>query len=318
MALQNSSNFANASAVYRTLFQEAFLGEEDSTWEAFTHQESITGTSFEYTFLTALPRAREWVGNKQFKSTRANKHRIDVKNYEASTSVSNIDYHQNPDGVGSQIRRWLSATRGFMNQLVIKKLLRGDVDLCFDGQPLFSTAHPNGPGGGTQSNTNTNALSQTNYRAAVVAMRALKDETGASIKVKPDLLLVGPAKEYIARDLSEARSRVVAVDDSGAESGTRVAAAAIENVSSNDGVRIIVDSEIASGSDGSGADTSNYWFLMDSRYPCMVVATARAPEPTDNTNEFQAEGADYKFSIWAQLAIGYGIWHGVFAGRSST
>lgn len=317
MSIADKTNFQNASAVYRTLFQEAFVGKENSNFEAYTHQEGVTGTSFEYRFLSALPRLREWAGNKQFKSTRANKHRIEVKDYEASTSVSKVDWNGDPTGVGSSLRQWLSATRGLINAVVVAKLLRGATDTCYDGQPLFSSAHPNGVDGATQSNTSTNAFSQANYRTAVAQMRALKDEGGAALGIKPDLLMVGPALEYTARDVIEARSRVVAVDNTGVESGTRVAAAAIENVSSMDGVRLVIEDEIAGGKNASGAATTNYWFLMDSRFPCMVVATLEALTPKDDVNEFKANTPDFKFSIEGQMAIGYGLWQGVYGGLAT-
>lgn len=308
MAIADRTNYANASAVYKTLFQEAFLGKEESGYEAYTHTETVTGTSFEFRFLTAFPRLREWVGNKVFKSTRANKHRIDVKDYEASTDVSKVDWLQDPQGVGQQIRQWLSSARGLINAIVVKKLLAGDVDTCYDGQPLFSTSHPNGPDGGTQSNTASNAFSQAEYRTRVAQMRALKDEGGAPLGMRPRILLVGPALEYAARDALEARDRVVGVNNTGTEASTSVVAATtIENVSSSDGVRIIVDEEI----------TGNKWFLIDPRFPPMVVATAQSLSPSDNTGEFLATTPDYKFSIEGQLAVGYGLWQGIFGGLAS-
>ena len=321
MGITSKSNFENASAIYRTLFDEVFLGEMDPSqdnWQLYSRSEGMTGTAFEYRFLNDLPEARKWIGKKEFKASRANKHRISVEDYEQSTSVSKVDYLQDPEGVGSVLRRWLSGARGHINQLVVEKFLLGDTDVCFDGLSLFNTAHPNGPGGTTQSNRVTTTLSQAAYRTAKSAMRTYKGPSGRPLGIRPDLLMVGPTKEDQARDIIEARDRVVAVDNAGLESGTRVAAAAIENVISGDGVRLLVEPRIGGGVNGAGADTSNMWFLMDSRLPAMVVGIAQAPYPQDDTDEFLAGAAEYHFSIESQLAIGYGLWYGVYAGLATS
>ena len=314
MGITSKSNFDNGSAVYRKLFDDVFLGEmdfSDSNWSLYFGTESITGTSFEYRFLNDLPDPRKWLGMKEFKATRANKHRIDVEDYEASTSVSKVDYLQDPEGVGSTLRSWLASARGYVNSIVIDKFLKGDTDACFDGLSLFNTAHTGGSGVGTQSNRSTTVLSQAGYRTAKAAMRNFKGPSGRPLGVRPDMLLVGPAKEDVARDIIDVKDRVVSVANDGLEAGTRLAAASIENVVSGDGVRLIVEPRIGGNTNGAGTSTSNMWFLIDSRLAPMVVATAQAPNPKDDTSEFLAGAADYHFSIEAQLAVGYGLWQGV-------
>lgn len=322
MGITSKSNFENASAVYRKLFDDVFLGEMDPSadnWELYSRSETMTGTAFEYRFLNDLPDPRKWLGQKEFKASRANKHRIDVEDYEASTSVSKVDFLQDPEGVGSTLRAWLAGARGYVNSLVIDKFLKGDSDNCYDGVSLFNTAHPNGPLGGTQSNRVTTTLSQAAYRTGKAAMRNFKGPSGRPLGVRPDLLLVGPAKEDVARDIIEAKDRIVGLADDGSiDSGTRVAAASIENVVSGDGVRLIVEPRVGGATNGAGTDTSNMWFLIDSRLAPMVVAVAQAPTPVDDTDEFIAGAAEYHFSIESQLAIGYGLWQGVYAGLATS
>lgn len=321
MGITDKTNFDNASTIYRTMFDQVFLGEMATThgnWELYSAAESMTGTAFEYNFLSDLPTARKWLGKKEYKATRANKHLIPVEDYEASTSVGKVDWLQNPKGVGETLRKWLSGARGYVNKLVIEKFLLGDTDTGYDGVSLFSTAHPNGPAGGTQSNRVTTTFSQAAYRTAKTAMRNFKGANGQPLGIRPDLILVGPAKEDIARDVLDAKDRVVAVDAAGLESGTRLAAASIENVVSADGVRIVVEPLIGGGSNGAGTATDNMWFLMDSKLPPMIVATAQVPTPSDDTDEFLSGAAEYHFSIESQLAIGYAIWQGVYAGLATS
>lgn len=319
MSIADRSNLDRASALYKNLFQELFVGKSNEAYKNYTLVDSVTqGTSYEFAFLSAMPKIRKWTGNKQFAQTRANRFNIPIENVEVSTMVSKVDWKLNPNFVGKAIRSFLTGTASnHINQLIVAKLLRGATDTCYDGLPLFSTSHPDGPGGGAQSNTSTNALTLANYRTAREGMRGLKDERGTNLGIRPDVLLVGPALESRAKEILEARDRIVAVDSSGAESGTRVAAASVENVSATDGVRIVVDPDI-DGVDATGTSTKYYWFLIDSRYQPMVWAEGEALGPTDNTNEYLSTTPDYKFSVEGMAAWGFGVWQGIFAGRASS
>ncbi len=321
MGISNKQNLAGSSTVYKKMFDEVFLGTNDPTnenYKLYSDVQTITGETYEYHFLNDFPEPRKWLGQKEFKAVMAHSYTMSVEDYEASTSVTKVQWLQNPEGVGSTLRKWLTNVGGFINGLVVAELLKGDTELSFDNVSMFNSAHPNGPNGGTQGNTSTITFSQAQYRAAKAQMRGLKGPSGRSLGLRPDLLIVGPAKEDLARDVIQAKDRVAAVSAGGVESGTRVAAASIENVVSGDGIRLIVDPRLAGGSDGSGADTSNYYFLIDSRFTPMVVAVAEGVSPADDTNEFHNADASYHFSLEAQLAIGYGMWFGVYAGRATS
>jgi phage major head subunit gpT-like protein len=71
-----------------------------------------------------------------------------------------------------------------------------------DGVALCSASHPNGPEvSGTQSNTNTLALSIPNVETCRLAMQAYKDDKGNMVQSVPDTLIVPPALEYTATQL---------------------------------------------------------------------------------------------------------------------
>lgn len=320
MGINNKSNFENRTTMFQVLFDEVFLGQQETMYELYTDSRSITGnTAFEFNFLNDLPESRQWDGEKEFRSTRANKHRIPVKDYEASTAVSKIDWNHDPEGVGSTLRSWMSAANGYLNKIVVAKFLRGDTDTGYDGVSMFSTAHPNGPAGSEQSNRVATTFSQAAYRVAKSTMKNLKGPSGRPLQITPNLLLVGPNNEDEALDVLEASTRLQSIAADGTlDGGTRVAAASIENIQVGDGVRIIVEPRITGGVDGAGADTSEYWFLIDSSKSPMILAIAQAPNAQDDTNEFLDKTADYHFSIEAQLAVGYGLWQYVYAGLATS
>lgn len=302
----NSNNFANASAFYAAIFSEVFQGDSlhADNYVKYCKVDSQVGTSYEFDFLSSFPFFRKWLGPKVSKSTRANKYRIPVEKYEATTTVEQVYFNQQPTLVGAQIRTWMGAARGLINKLVIDTLVTGNSVLGYDGVAFFGTTHPLDDGN-TQSNYSTTALSQTAYRAAATAMMAFTDSVGRPLGIVPRKLLVGPANAYIARDILEAKSRTQGITAAGLldASSAVVAAAGIDNVVSNDGVELIVDNFLT----GTAA---NYWFLIGEAADGkpMIVNIARAPEPKDNTTQYIQGSPTYDFSIEAELAVGFGLW----------
>lgn len=309
--ITNGSDFANASTVYNSIFSEVFQGDSASAdnYVKYCKVDSRLGTNYEFDFLSGFPLPREWAGKKISKSTRANKFRIPTKPYESTTSVDLIEYKQQPELVGSQLRSWLSGARGFINNIVVDKLI-DTTDLGYDGVAFYSTAHPMDDGS-TQSNKTTAALSQTTYRAAAVAMMGFTDTVGRPLGIVPKKLIVGPALAYVARDIIEAKSRTQGLTAAGLldQGASNIAAASIDNVVSNDGVEIVVEPLLV----GTAA---NYWFLVGEAADAkpMVCNIATAPYPTDNTTQYLPDNARYDFSIQAELSVGRGLWQCIYAG----
>lgn len=315
MTITNGQNFANASTAYSAIFSEVFQGDSASSnnYEKYCLVDSRKGTNYEFDFLNGFPLPREWKGKKVSKSTRANKVRIETKPYESTTSVSVVEFDQQPELVGAQLRSWLGGARNFINKLVVDALVENStVYTDVDGVAFFSTAHPL-DNGGTQSNTTTSALSQTTYRAAANAMMGFTDQAGRPLGIVPKKLIVGPALQYTARDIIEAKYRTQGMTSTGTvDSGTIVTAAAIDNVVSNDGVELIVEPLLV-------GTYANYWFLVGEAGDAkpMVCNIAQAPSPSDNTAEYLPNNARYDFSIVAQLSIGKGVWQTCYGGLVS-
>lgn len=310
MTITNGQNFANASTAYQAIFAEVFQGDStrSENYNKYCLVDSRIGSNYEFDFLSGFPLPTEWKGKKISKSTRANKFRIPTKPYAATTSVDMIEYDQQPNLVGQQIRSWLGGARGFINKLVVDKLV-DTTSLGYDGVAFYSTAHLNDDGT-TQSNKTTSALSQATFRAAANAMSAFTDNAGRPLGIRPAKLIVGPALQYIARDIIEAKTRTQGITGTGTvDTSTVVAAAAIENVVSNDGIELVVEPFLV-------GTYANYWFLVGEAADAkpMVVNVAKAPYPTDNTSLYLPNNARYDFSIEAQLSIGYGLWQCIYAG----
>ena len=312
MATIGSNNFTNASAFYAAIFSEVFQGDSlhADNYTKYCKVDSQTGVRYEFDFLSSFPRFRKWLGPKVSKSTRANKFSIDVEKYEATTTVGQVSFNQQPLLVGSQIREWMGAARGLINDQVVQLLETANTAVGYDGVAFCGTTHPL-DSGSTQTNYSTSALSQTSYRAAAVAMMAFTDPVGRPLGIIPKKLIVGPSLAYIARDIVEAKNRTQGITSGGVLDGAAsvVGAASIDNIVSNDGVELIIEPYL----------TSNHWFLIGEAADAkpVVVNIARAPEPKDDTTEYISGNSVYNFSIEAELAIGFGLWSCMYGNFAS-
>ncbi len=80
----------------------------------------------------------------------------------------------------------------------------------FDGQPLFSTAHPGYPGSGQSfSNrlTNSASLCFTAYQQVLANLKTTVDERGILIMQIPKTLVVHPQNEVVAREILNSAGR---------------------------------------------------------------------------------------------------------------
>ncbi|MEQ8959777.1 MAG: Mu-like prophage major head subunit gpT family protein [Coleofasciculus sp. C2-GNP5-27] len=255
--------------------------------EQFTDVVPVDGTSLDYGFLDNMPSLKDWIGNKAYESLRANSHSIPVQPKEASFAISRVQVQGDRHGmIAKSLSDQAAAGSQLKDELVIDKLLAGFSDTGYDGVAFFSTAHPNGPSNGTQSNTATSALASAAFDTARETMRKLRSESGRSLNIRPNILLVGPSLETTALDIVKAELT------GGGNSNSRASY----------GVEVVVSPRIQGSYD-------NYWFLLDGSKAAkaMALGVQRDIEPKDNLDAYQ-ELPEYHFSMEGDLACGYGLW----------
>lgn len=119
----------------------------------------------------------------------------------------------------NQIPRLLAEAMVRTEETLATNVLNNGFDTAFvgaDGQPLFSTAHPNsGSSGGTQRNTPlTNAdLTQTSLEAALIDIMDFRDENNQRISIRPKTLVVSRSDYFNATKILETKYKVGAADN---------------------------------------------------------------------------------------------------------
>jgi len=191
-------------------------------WKAFTETQTSTSTQNTIDVLAAIPGMRKWKGAKQFHRVKAMALNTTTDDYEDSLIVPKNDFRNDKTGnINKLINGFVAKNGAFYDTFAIEALLAAASSYCVDGVYLASASHPYATrAGATQSNYGTTALSLAQLDAIRILMRAYKLE-GELMGVEPDTLIVGPKLERLALEITGG-DRPLAVDNSGAESGTRI------------------------------------------------------------------------------------------------
>lgn len=180
-----------------------------ATWKSWASEMPSATKTEKYPFANLFPRFREWVGDRISKSLTANDYSLTNKRWEATVEVPREDIEDDRIGLWSSAMQDLGAAAQLLPEdALVDALIAGGSSLCYDGQYFFDTDHPVDPydaSKGVQANLLTStALSEANYAAARAAMRNFKGDDGKRLRVEPNLLVVPPALERLARTLVQA------------------------------------------------------------------------------------------------------------------
>jgi phage major head subunit gpT-like protein len=276
----------------KNTFQAAF-DAAPAIWQKIAMKVPSSSGQNDYHWLSSFPRMRKWVGDKQLKSLSAYKYSVTNEDFEATIEVNRNDIEDDTVGIylpQAQIVGY--AAKQFPDEIVMVLVNDGFTSLCFDGQYFFDTDH--GVAGASVSNKGTAALSvatqaiaAASYGAARTAMAKFKDEEGRPLNIRPNLLLVPPALEDIARALVK-NDRL---EDGKANPYKGTA-------------EVVMDARLTS-------DTA--WFLLDTNQPVrpFIYQERKAPEFVSQTS-ISADGVfsrkKFKFGVEARAAGTYGFW----------
>lgn len=298
-------NGARLSAIFlalSTAFNNAFKSTE-TQWPKIATEVPSNSAYQQYTWLANFPGMKEWVGAKQKKKLSEYEYVIRNKPYEATVVVSRDDIEDDQLGIYKpQAEGAAYSAALWPDELVYKAVNEGFNSKCYDGQSFFSTAHPVGKK--NVSNKGTKKLSivsleaaQKSYGAARTALREMKDEDGRPLNVNPNILLVPPALE----DVAKALMTVERLEDGKA------------NIYKGTAEVVVVP----------WLTSSSAWFLLDCTKPLKPFIYQPRKKPvfvsqTDPNADDVFNKAEYAFGAEARGAAGYGHWQLAYGSDGST
>ncbi len=249
-----------------------------------------SNTSFNtYAWLKRIPEMREWLGARVIENLSLHDYTLINRKFELTVGCPTTDIKDDMLGLFSSRMKMMARSAKFMpTRLVLDALLVGEVDLTFDGQPFFDTAHPLNLAG-VQSNLGTAALTGANWDATRATMRSYVGEDGRPLAVNPNLLVVPPQLELAANEILTA--------ERGASGSTNV---------QKGQATVLVVPELA-------ADDTNDWYVMDTtaaikpliyqdREPVTMTTLTNMTDP----NVFHLD--EFLWGVQGRGAAGYGPW----------
>lgn len=276
----------------KTIFNNAFAAAP-STWQKIAMEVPSTSGSNDYKWLSAFPKMRRWIGAKVVKNLKGYKYVVENEDFEATVEVDRNDIDDDNLGIyAPQAQMAGYSAAQLPDELVYEAVNGGFTKLCFDGQYFIDTDHPVGDtvvsNKGTAALSNaTQAAAKASYGAARTAMKKFKDDEGRPLNVTPNILLVGPALEDVAKMLLT--NQKLADDTPNPYVGT---------------AELVVDARIES-------DTA--WFLLDTTKPIKPFLYQPRKKPVF-VSQVNLESDDVfnlkklKFGAEARAAAGYGFW----------
>lgn len=156
-----------------------------------------------YAWMGQIPNMREWIGSREIQNLIAHDYTIKNRNYELTTKLPVNDIADDQYGVFAPLisEMGLSAKK-HPDSLTFELLGKGFEEKCYDGVSFFSEKHPmGGSNKSVQSNKGNKKLNSKSYAEARSQMMTVKGEAHRPLNIVPDLLVVAPQNEAVAREL---------------------------------------------------------------------------------------------------------------------
>lgn len=268
---------------------------------AFVQETTSTGKFEEYSDVGTVPMPVDYDDMVQVRGTHEVNLTITNKDYEITIGISHNAI--NDDRVGNMETWARQAGRNFekhMDKLCFQALNAGDAatyGLVYDGKYLFSDTHADSGAEYTtaQDNLYSVTLSLDNFETVRVAGQNFKDGRGEYVGYDHNLLIVPPAYERIARNIT---GNTEAYDTANRE----------QNVYAG-----MLKAPLTS----PWLDSTS-WFLVaaDEIVKPIILQIRQAPQLVVWDDEKLGEGGVRYFKFHARYNVGYGDWRTALMGHS--
>lgn len=197
----NQANLNGLFMGYNTAFNKAYeetpVQHTRISMTVPTESRDVT-----YAWLGQIPSMREWIGSREIQNLMTHDYTIKNRTFELTTKIPVNDIADDQYGIYTPLisEMGLSA-KAHPDALVFDLLGRGFQENCYDKVPFFSDKHPLEKGKSTQSNMGTKKLNAASYAEARCRMMTVKGEHKRTLNIVPDLLVVAPQNEAVAREL---------------------------------------------------------------------------------------------------------------------
>jgi phage major head subunit gpT-like protein len=280
----NQATLTAISKSFSKIFNDA-LGSTETTYRKIAIViENVKSITVDYAWLGGTPKMREWIGDRVLNDLKVFGYSITKKDYEATIEVDRDAIEYDQLGVVKPRIEQLAHEGDQHYDETLFELLEANAN-CYDGKPFFATNHD--ISGTAFSNLGTKELTQASFLAGREEMRGLVGDTGKSLKIKPNLLLIPPELEATAIKILKAST----ID--GGDS----------NITQDMAEYLVVDD----------LTDAKAWYLMDVTKPIRpLVLQINKPikfTAMDSvTDESVFMRKSFRYGTDSQDNVGYGLW----------
>lgn len=239
---------AAANTTHISMGQEIFSNPLPGPYQLWTTRVDDSSGKVQNNILANLPIMQTWVGARKEKQPRAYTFSITAVPYEATLYLKRTTISRDKTGtVAKAIGDFHRDNAPAYDRAVAAALdgSSGNGPTGYDAVALFNSAHPHVNSLSGHSNVSASTdLSHANFNTARTNMRAFKTEAGEPFGILPTHMRVGPSLEQRAKEILEAKTRVVYSDMTAAET-----TAAVQNTTAMDNVwqgelQLVVDPRV--------------------------------------------------------------------------
>lgn len=273
---------------FNTVFNQT-LETVEQNYKRVAMEVPSASSDENYTWLGQMPSMRQWIGDRQIQNLMAHSYNIKNEHFELTIAVDRDNIADDKIGIYKPLVQDLAEnTQRHPDELVFTLLGQGFAQKCYDNKSFFATDHPSQLKSiAKQSNKGTKKLSASSYNEARTQMMLIKGDNGKSLKIIPDLLVVSPQNEAIAREILFADL-----------------IAGSTNVNKNT-CELLVVPELA--------DYPNQWYLLCTKrairpfvFQLREKAKLVALDRENDENVFMRK--EYLYGVDGRYNAGYGLW----------
>lgn len=251
-----------------------------------------------YAWMDRLPKMRQWLGPRVKNNVPIRSRSITNIDWELTEAIPRNKFADDKLGLYSKVAEMMGWQASKLPDQQLVSLLQSN-PVGFDGLTFFNTAHPSNLDDatvGTYNNALTLPLTPANLGAARASMRAYNGADAQPFGSNPNLLIVPPQLEDVARRIINAtmigRLAIGTTTDAGA--------ATEDNIYANAGIQLLVIPELA--------NQPTTWYLVDNTTPIrpFVVQMRQAPNFVYLTNPTDANlfwNKELVFGVDARMAF---------------
>lgn len=241
----------------------------------------LNAMSVEHAWLTAFPGMEKWIGTRPMANLSPAKMTVVNEPYANGVAVPKRHIEKDTYGLYSPMMEAMGVdAQEFWRELFFAALLANGN--WADGAAFFGTTRRYGAN--TIVNKTTSALSSTTFKTALKTMRSYIGHNNKPLKVRPNVLVVGPALEDVAFDLV-----INSLKSAGSGNG-----GAVQNWARGV-VQVAVAEELVGAYE-------NHWYLFGTKGGMKAGYVQREKDPT-----FESQTSPESDSVFLNGEFRYGV-----------